>query len=335
MRRIIFAALVAALLACAGCGSKHTITVIRTPALAHGEPTCVVPLGEGHPGICNPQKEALRVAPLPATTSVGGLQGADVSNNNGLVDFHQIRVEAGIKFVYAKADEACILDSAYRHNIAEALRTDTYFSAYDYFRPGRPVISDALCFARQIKLAIAAHVKLLPPAYDVETFNEGPVCAKLAAAVTVVRHEIPGLELARYGSTGNSPNCGSLGLRPWPADWLVSNPDTIPGMSSHYLLWQYFGPRFASSHIAGMDRDKGAPDLLRHVFEPPKPVSTHNLRIRRRVLRRYLVNYGCRRRARIGSNRNPLTSTHVGPICKSWFRQGRNVNQLLRERGAH
>lgn len=223
-------------------------------------------------GACNPDKGklGLRLGQAP-TAALGGIQGVDVSNNNGTISGRYL-VQHGIRFLYVKAEENCRTDSQLAHNISEAVRNHLPVGLYVFFRPAFPASSTASCLAALTRYAADHGATLLPDIFDVESFSEGPVCNALNAAIFDLRRDYAGVKIGRYGSSGNSPNCGSNGVYSWPADWLVSFPQNLPGFSSSALFnWQWFGPRFASTTLDGMDRDKGSPGIFSLEFHKPAP----------------------------------------------------------------
>lgn len=289
-------------------------------------------------GACNPQRsEPSKFSLAPLTTSRGGLQGVDISNNNGPVSFTYLR-KHGIAFVYVKGDEACSTDTQFASNVAKAAALRMPLGLYEFSRPGRIRSSSAAaCMASLTRYAIVRHVLLLPDVFDVESFDEGVsgqgICNWLHVAEADLRADLHGVQEGVYGSVGTFPGCFPNGSRPWPADWLVSSPTALPGYSGAYFNWQYFGPRFASGTLDGMDRDKGSASILSLEYRAPETPSQKRARERRELaahkqlrvqlllqrqhLRSKLLKFGCDRRVK--------HHLKTGERCKGWKGAGGRV----------
>lgn len=279
MRRLKFSVpLLAAVVLIAGCGSptktSTTTTTTGPAAVSPAAVACASPTA-GFMGACNPQRsEGLKLTRTPKS-SFGGIQGVDISNNNGPVSFTYLRSH-GIDFAYVKGDEACHRDSDFDGNIQRAAAVHMPVGIYDFSRPGSiSSASEAACMASLTRYALAHHATLLPDDFDVESFNEGVsgqgVCNWLHAAENDLRADLRGVKAAVYGSVGTYPGCFPNGTEQWPADWGISFAPTLPGYSGEPFDWQYFGPRFASATLDGMDRDKGSSKIFKTEFGAPKP----------------------------------------------------------------
>lgn len=298
-------------------------------------------------GICNPQRtEPLKTA-VPLGSSRGGTQGVDVSNNNGFVSFSYLR-RNGIAFVYAKAEQECSTDSELANNILGARGTNTPLGIYDFIQPGRiSPASDAACLAARAREVLAARVRLLPVTFDAESFNglSGfSICSWLHSAEADLRADLKGVIEGVYGSPGTYPGCVSNGSHAWPADWLVSFPTNLGGFGSSFFNWQWFGPRFASGTLDGMDRDKGSTGIFSLVYrvKPPETPSQRRARERRELaaheqlrtqlklqqihLRQKLLKFGCDRRVK--------HHLKTGPKCKGWKAAGNRVGAHIKRENA-
>lgn len=339
MRRL---AAVAATILCActlpACG--HGTRTVTVPGTTTGtvtseapRPVCVVPVGRGSMGDCNPLQgvQPPLAGVIAPGSSRGGFQGVDLSENNGTVSFSYLKAH-GITFVYVKAEEDCRTDSELAHDVSEAARERIPLGLYDYFRPGFSASATASCLARLLRYAVARHVTMLPAVFDVESFSEGPVCGQLAAATADLRRDYPGVRVGRYGSSFNSPDCGGLGQVAWPADWLVSFPANLPGFGA-FFNWQYFGPRFGGRFLSEMDRDKGAPGIFKLEFSHAAPST---LELKRRLYAAY------RRRAFFNELRDRHTcATRPSPrpsyrrACNAWRAERRDAQLQISKLHAH
>lgn len=293
-------------------------------------------------GICNPQRTEPPKAATPLGSSRGGIQGVDVSNNNGFVSFSYLR-RNGISFVYVKAEQECSTDSELANNILGARGTNTPLGIYDFIQPGRiSPASDAACLAARARQVLAAHVRLLPVVFDAESFNglSGfSICSWLHSAEADLRADLKGVIEGVYGSPGTYPGCVSNGSHAWPADWLVSFPTNLGGFGSSFFNWQWFGPRFASGTLDGMDRDKASTGVfsLEYRVAPPKPKRSLDAAYKlRRELRSDLTRHHCRQppwHVSVGLSGRP--NGHYEHVCHVWLREGRDVNKEIRAKGGH
>lgn len=335
MRRSILLSFAIVLVGCgAGAPARPHASVRHPPsAPSAGTPpstSCIIPRGQGTMGDCNPQQlRPPRLGLLPAS-SFGGVQCVDISENNGTVSFAYLRSH-GISCVIAKAEEVCRTDSQFAHNVAEAHRHAMPLGIYDYFRPGFSATSTARCLASLARYALAHGARLLPAVFDVESFTEGPVCGALHAAEDTLRALVRGLRQMIYGSVGTYPGCAANGTLSWPADWGVGVPAALPGYGRAYTIWQYFGPRFASTTLEGMDRDKGAANLLSLTYPPkpkPKPLTPKQKKAKLAVLEHLLGAYEKRTNPH-GHNcsrrlfRHAFPSARYDHACAVWAAEAR------------
>jgi len=192
------------------------------------------------------------------STPLAGRQGVDISSNNGSPDFCELRRQ-GIRFVYVKAEQAGQLDSTFFSDTARA--RDAGLSA-----------AGAADFAADIREA-GLRPGTLPPVLDMENFNGlsgGAVCAWLANTEADLRRDLHWSTVLVYTSPGLWRGCSSAnGAYLFDADWDVTAP-TLPPVWRTYVAWQYFGPRFGSNELSGMDRDK-ANGLLALAYPAAKP----------------------------------------------------------------
>lgn len=291
-------------------------------------------------GACNPQRSEAPKLGLTPRSAFGGIQGVDISNNNGSVSFTYLRSH-GISFVYAKGDEACHTDSELASNIAKAAAIHMPIGIYDFARPGAiSSRAEAACLAALARYALSHHATLLPVDFDIESFGEGlsgqGVCNWLHAAESDLRADLPGVKIAVYGSVGTYPGCFPNGTEQWPADWGVSFAPSLPGYSGTPFNWQWFGPRFASTTLAGMDRDKGSSRIFETEFgTPPKPKRSLNQAYKvRRELRADLTRHHCRQppwHVAVGLSGRP--NGHYEHSCHVWLSEGRAVNREIRAKG--
>lgn len=343
-RRLVAAAAFLVALVLAGCGSpavtRHSTTQAArqlTQAAALGTNHCEPANGDGYMGVCNPQAGGPPTSSLRLSSALGFPQGVDVSNNNGSVSFSYLK-RNGIAFVYAKAEQQCFTDSELAHNAAGAASERVAFGIYDFIQPGRIApASDAACLAARERDVLARTHVTLPVVFDAESFNGlggAQICVWLHAAENALRSDLPGVTVGVYGSPGTMPGCFSNGTFAWVADWLVSSPVNLPGYTSRFN-WQWFGPRFASGKLEGMDRDKGSPDIFKLEYRGPRPKPTKAQRraAKRRSLRKHeadrrelhgdIDRHDCRPGQHV-IPREPLsTRRHLhNELCPRWLRKG-------------
>ena len=342
MRRSLAVAAATASLVIAGCGgASHSPGVPPHPATA--TTACEAPVGAGSMGVCNPAREsteALTLSHVPLTATLGGIQGVDISNNNGPVSFGYLR-RHGIRFVYAKATELCSIDSELAANAAGAAATHIAFGIYAFSHPGRiSPASEAACMAARERQVLHVVHRTLPVVFDVEVFDGlggQAVCNWLHAAESDLRADLPGVLIGVYGSPGTFPGCFPNGTAGWTANWLVSFPAELPGYTAHFN-WQWFGPRFASGRLEGMDRDRGATDILSLVFPKAKP-SKRQLHAalkaaerRRQLERAFLERHHCRQppwHVAVGLSGRP--NGHYEHACHVELRHGASTNRHIRQ----
>lgn len=343
MRRLSLAAFAAAAIVAAGCGSGSHSPVRPRPAVATnlGTNDCRPTAGDGSMGACNPQRsEPTSLTGARPFATLGGIQGVDLSNNNGTVSFSYLAAH-GIRFVYAKAEQQCFTDSELAHNAAGAAAVHIRFGVYDFIQPGLiSPAADAACLAARERLVLRFTHQTLPVVFDAESFNglSGfAICVWLHAAENDLRVDLPGVLIGVYGSPGTYPGCSSNGGHAWPADWLVSFPVNLAGFSGFYN-WQWFGPRFASTTLEGMDRDKGSPGILSLLFPKAKPSRAQlhaalRTAFRRRELERaFLEHHHCRQPPwHVAVGLSGRSNGHYEHACHVELRHGAATNAHIRQ----
>jgi hypothetical protein len=344
MKRIPLPALLALLLVLllTACGSAPSHPK-SSPSAAAAAPAATgigtsdcEPTGDGYMGVCNPDREqpsGLTLSRAP-TATLGGIQGVDISNNNGTVSFRYLH-DHGIRFVYAKAEQECFIDSEVAHNAAGAAAEHIAFGIYDFIQPGRIApSSDAACLAARERAALSHTHTTLPVVFDAESFNGlsgSAICVWLHTAEDDLRRDLPGVLEGVYGSPGTYPGCRPNSTHGWVADWLVSFPVNLPGFSGFYN-WQWFGPRFASTTLDGIDRDKGAASILSLMFPKakpkPKPLTAPQKKATLRALAHLLGAYDKRTNPH-GHNcqhppfRHAYPSARYNDACAVWANEKR------------
>lgn len=121
-------------------------------------------------------------------SSTGYLEGIDVSNWLGVIDFAKVKA-AGKQFVFAKASEGTDwTDASYARNKARAMAAGLPFGAYHFARPGRAA-GDAIKEADHFIAVMGLTHGMLRPVIDLEVTG-GLGTAKLQSWVRALLDRI-------------------------------------------------------------------------------------------------------------------------------------------------
>jgi hypothetical protein len=325
MRRATTTVIALAAVVFSACGSSG-VTTTRAPAPPAG-PCASAPGPHGTPGRMGECVQQRFGFSRPQRAAPGGAQGLDIANFQGFPDLAAAK-RAGLRFLIGQSnDGASFVDFNFVTNWIRARRLGIPHGAYVFARPGCASCQAAL-LARQVRRAGGMDANALPPTIDAEV--PGAYC-NVAPIASWLRRDLHVSRVLTYTSPGlwacGSSNGGTL---LWAAIWGQSA-FAFSGWSRFYVQ-QYCGVRCHFPGVSGevdRDVDHGVLALL-HVGPPcrracqrgraRRQLAAHERILRdtltrRRVLRRVLASYGCRRRVHVHQ--------HLGPRCRRWFAEGR------------
>ena len=233
------------------------------------------------------------------------LQGIDVSNNNGQVDWARV-ARAGIAFAYIKSTEGVTFDDEwYARNRAAAAKAGIPASAYHFARPGNNAPEDEV----QHFLTVAApRLGELLPAIDLEHSAANPKdrAVSVANRIKWVRrfNQLMEKEIGAKPVMYLNPDYGHNALKGGDFSahplWLAhysAKPD-VPGAWKNYAIWQ-FSERGSVDGVGGdVDMNIASPGVLRSLkFGGEPPESLKNGQVVRPAGRKqvYLIDGGRKR----------------------------------------
>ncbi|MEK8030595.1 GH25 family lysozyme [Ideonella sp. DXS29W] len=207
-----------------------------------------------------PAAVALPASAVPASAvaavSPTLIDGVDLSNWQGQVDFAQLK-GAGVDYVFIKASQgATVADADYPRNIQAARAAGLAAGSYHFYVTGDTPQAQFANFSSQVQLQPGD----LPPVIDIESLNGGS-SAELVAALK----QYIGLVEQRYGvrpiiyageSFANGYLAGLSAYPLWLADYTSASTPKMPSDWSGWTFWQYS----QTGRVAGVD---GAVDLDR------------------------------------------------------------------------
>lgn len=245
--------------------------------------------------VLNPVKTTPKTTPAPTQAPPpkqgrkphrkpkGPAWGIDVSNNNGSVNWTQVR-HAGASFAVVKATEGQdYIDPTFtRARLRSITAAHLVPGVYHYLRPrsDRVGAREASWFVQVI--GNAGYGKgFLPPVLDVEetTLSPTETCRYVGSFLRAVRKSL-GVKAIVYTFPGfaaaNFDGCSWLGkYRLWIANIGVSSP-SVPAPWSEHLIWQYTWSAHVAGVSGGVDADKlvGGKAALANlrVGKPPRRV---------------------------------------------------------------
>jgi GH25 family lysozyme M1 (1,4-beta-N-acetylmuramidase) len=238
---------------------------------------------------------AVLVVPLGATAAGAAtvcpsgptLEGVDVSDFNGVVDWPQV-AGTGRKFAYAKALEGVsIRDAQFVANYAGIESAGMKAGAYHLYRPVADATAQAQLFLERLQ-EVGYGAGDLIPVIDVELTDGQPladVVAGLEKMVSVVQAGIGTAPMiyaspSFWAAIGAPPAFGANPL--WIANYGVACPDVPNPSWTNWSFWQHSesGSVAGISGPADLDRFNGttlpmAPNAAPHLYAatPPTPAS--------------------------------------------------------------
>lgn len=187
-----------------------------------------------------------------------GVQGMDVSQYNGTIDWNQVR-SSGIAFAFIRVSDGIrSIDPSFDTNYASAKAAGIIRGAVQFFSPDDDASAQAnLLLARIGTLGPGD----LPPALDVEVLDgitPTVVAAGIKTWVTTIQQATGRTPIIYTGSSLWSligqPNFSAETL--WIASWGVSCPN-IPTVWSSWSFWQYSDSGFVPGvGSGGVDLDR-------------------------------------------------------------------------------
>lgn len=177
------------------------------------------------------------------------LLGIDVSESNGLIDWHKVKDSELVHFVYAKATEGfTIQDSLFKTNHDKCKELGIPFGPYHFFHFGT---SSPVNQAFNFKSVINGYEGQLLPMVDVESASQdhvtdwGRMCADLNVFLNLIEKDLKGKKAIIYTgySFWNDVMRGTDMFDDHPV-WVAayehpSNPVPVPDGFKSSLLWQY------------------------------------------------------------------------------------------------
>lgn len=227
------------------------------------------PVSQAPPAPQAPQQRPARQQPVQqgpaAKLPHGAVQGIDVSNHQGSIDWEAVRKD-GVRVAYLKATEHTgFTDAYYAANRSEANDAGVVVGAYHFARPDREggsVEADARAEAKHFLSVAKPRSGDLVPALDLEATELTPS--------ETTRWTETWLETVAH-ATGRNPiiytspsfwenqvaDSGRIAERYplWVAHWGVSSPDT-PGAWDSWKGWQYTSDGSVDGIAGRVDRNK-------------------------------------------------------------------------------
>lgn len=170
----------------------------------------------------------------------GSMQGVDVSQYNGSIDWMQV-AQAGISFGYARANDGTRFnDPTFQTNFADMKSAGVKRGAYLFFEPGSDPVAQADALLSSLSQAGFTSGDLIP-AIDVEVTNgQSPptIASNLQMVVNTIQAAL-GVSPVIYTSAnywnGSVSSTAFAGNPLWIADWLVNCPVTPEGWNTWTL----------------------------------------------------------------------------------------------------
>jgi GH25 family lysozyme M1 (1,4-beta-N-acetylmuramidase) len=233
------------------------------------------------------------------------LQGIDVSNNNGQVDWARV-ARAGIAFAYIKSTEGLTFDDDwYARNREGAAKAGIPAGAYHFARPGNNTPEDEV----QHFLTVAApRVGELLPAVDLEHSAANPKdrAVSVANRLKWVRRflQLMEKELGAKPVMYLNPDYGNNALKGgdfsayplWLAHYAAK--PSVPGTWKNYAIWQFSEHGKVDGAAGDVDMNIASPGVLRSLkFGGEPPASLKNGQVVRPAGRKqvYLIDGGKKR----------------------------------------
>lgn len=174
------------------------------------------------------------------------MNGIDISEYQGEIDFAAVQASGKVQFVYAKATEGLRTnDACFVRNHDECKRTSIPFGAYHFFHFGEDPESQASHFLQ----AIEGYRGQLLPMVDVEGGGQDRVTdlAALTHALAAFNAKVeaaigkPIVIYTDYGDwNGFMQGTDAFSGHPlWIAEYNSDAAPTLPGGWSDWKIWQY------------------------------------------------------------------------------------------------
>lgn len=204
-------------------------------------------------------------------SSTGYLEGIDVSNWQGTIDFAKVKA-AGKRFVFAKASEGTTwTDASYARNKANAIAAGLRFGAYHFARPGSAT-GDAVKEADHFIAVMGLKHGMLRPVLDLEATGGLGVRALQSWVRSFLGRIYSRLGVRAMIYTTASFWASYMGSTTWfatngypvlfIAHWKVASPSLPASLwASHgWTFWQYSncGPVAGIRGCVDLDRFKGS-----------------------------------------------------------------------------
>jgi len=199
------------------------------------------------------------------------VEGIDVSDNNGLINWERWR--GHILFAEIKATEGLTFDDpTFAENWSHALGLDLVRFAYHYGHPDEDPAKQAAFFTRTVRAQGMRDVDHF--VLDLEV-SRGKTPMEVSFWAYVFCREVnrlnPGkrVMVQTFPSFADAGFCAKLGAwHLWVMDWNVPEPSMPVGPWKNWALWQY-----AEGSGGGLDRDRfnGTPALLHRFVRSTGP----------------------------------------------------------------
>jgi lysozyme len=224
---------------------------------------------------------ALLVPTVPGQTGPNFLQGIDVSQFQGNVDWAQVK-NSGIAFAYCRATvDATTVDTKFAANWPAMKAAGLLRGAYHHGRPGQDPIVQAQFFVNTVKPQ-KGDLRLM---LDVEDTGFTPAqnwawiqsfCAEVQRLthMPVIIYTSPSYWTTNVGNPTTNRGCPL-----WIANWDVTAP-TVPRAWSTWTLWQYHvsNPGDVPGISTAIDHDcsnGGSLSVLQALTYPRDPLNRH------------------------------------------------------------
>jgi lysozyme len=219
-----------------------------------------------------------KTATQPPAISIQGILGADVSENQGTIDWPKLATDK--KFVFIRATYGAANDAKFQENWKAARDNGVVRGAYHYFNPNRNIDDQIRVFVNSVHRLEKGD---LPPVLDVESPGDWlripqkdrvPLVIKWLSGVESALGVKPILYMSPKFIEGTLGVQYSEPLRPysaWLAHYEVSLP-LVPQLWDKFLFWQYSKIGFCLGIIGHCDQDifqGSVEDLLLQTLREP------------------------------------------------------------------
>lgn len=205
-----------------------------------------------------PVKVPRALAPACTPSAGSPVDGIDVSDYQGSIDFSQVAA-SGVRFVFAAADDGTLSRLQYANYKKGAESAGLAFGAYQFFEPNQDPVAQAERFLADAALGSGN----LLPVLDVEPSGELPAPSALKQDLSkwlqIVQDSLAVRPLIYTGKSLWDPNVeaglAAAGYPLWVASW-TAPPPNLPTEWSNWAFWQYSASGSVPGISTAVDLDR-------------------------------------------------------------------------------